>query len=148
MNEAMQWGIDQEPLALEAYVMATGNKVIEVGFLDHPTIHMFGASPDGLVGEDGCLEIKCPTTATHIETLLMDEIPEKHHYQMLGQIACSRRKWCDFMSFDPRLPDDMQRFIKRYEPDEKEIKHVENEVETFLHEVAATVEQLEKKFRS
>jgi putative phage-type endonuclease len=148
VNEVIQWGIDQEPFALEAYIMATGHKVKEVGFIDHPTIPMFGASPDGLVGEEGCLEIKCPTTATHIETLLSGEIPEKHHLQMMGQIICSGRKWCDFMSFDPRLPDDMQRFIQRYTPDEQEIRHVENEVEIFLNEVAATVEQLQNKFRS
>lgn len=108
---------------------------------------MAGASPDGLVGEDGMLEIKCPTTATHIETLLAGEMPEKHRYQLLWQLACCpERKWNDFVSFDPRLPEDMQLFIQRLERDDKEIKHVENEVEQFLHEVAVTVAALKDKY--
>lgn len=148
MNEAMQWGIDQEAPAREAYTKATGNAVEEIGFVDHPTIGWAGASPDGQVGAEGLIEIKCPNTATHIENLLGAELKDTYRYQMLWQLACTNRKWCDFVSFDPRLPEDMQLFIQRYEPDEKEIKHVENEVEIFLHEVAATVEQLEKKYRS
>lgn len=145
-NEAIQWGIDQEGPARDAYVKATGNVVVEVGFVDHPTIKLAGASPDGLVGDDGLLEIKCPTTATHIENLLNEEVKEQYRLQMLWQLACTRRKWCDFVSFDPRLPDDMQLFIKRVTVDPKEMKHIENEVEIFLHEVAATVEALKKKF--
>ena len=146
-NEAIQWGIDQEPLAREAYSKATGNAVKEVGFVDHPSIPFSGASPDGLVGEDGLIEIKCPTTATHIETLLSEEIPEKYKLQMLWQMACTGRKWCDYVSFDPRLPEDMQLFIQRIELDEKELAYVQNEVKLFLHEVADTVNKLENKIR-
>ena len=108
---------------------------------------MAGASPDGLVGDDGLIEIKCPTTATHIETLLNGEVNERYRLQMLWQMACTGRKWCDFVSFDPRLPEDMQLFIKRFHYDREEVKRIEDEVEIFLNEVSATVEALEKKFR-
>lgn len=108
---------------------------------------MAGASPDGLVGEDGLIEIKCPTTATHIATLLYEDVNERYRLQMLWQMACTGRKWCDFVSYDPRCPEDMQLFIKRFHYDREEVKHVEDEVEIFLNEVSATVEALEKKFR-
>lgn len=147
MNEYIQWGIDQEVPAREAYQKATGNAVEEIGFIDHPRIALAGASPDGLVGADGLIEIKCPTTATHINTLLNEDVYENYRLQMLWQMACTGRKWCDFVSFDPRLPEDMQLYIRRFPRDDKEIGHVENEVEQFLHEVAATVKALEEKFR-
>ena len=145
-NEAMQWGIDQEGPACEAYSKATGNEVVEVGFVDHPTLKNAGASPDGLIGDDGLLEIKCPNTATHIETILSGEIPEKHHYQMLWQMACTGRQWCDFVSYDPRLPENMSLFIKRFEADKHEIERIEIEVDEFLKEVDTTVQALQSKF--
>lgn len=152
-NEAMLWGIEQEPLALEAYRNKTGNSVEEVGFVDHPTIPMAGASPDGLVvdilspfTEEGCLEIKCPTTATHIETLLAGEIPSKHRYQMLWQMACTGRKWCDFVSFDSRMPSEMQLFVKRFIPEADEVERTEAEVKVFLKEVEETIQELKEKF--
>lgn len=141
-NEYIEWGIAQEAPAREAYTKATGTAVEEVGFVNHPTIAYAGASPDGLIGEDGLLEIKCPTTATQIERLLGAEIPESYRLQMLWQMACTGRKFCDFVSFDPRLPEDMSLFIKRFERDDKEIKHIENEVEIFLNEVDETVKAL------
>lgn len=146
-NEAIQWGIEQEPLAREAYTKRTGNSVQEVGFVDHPTIAMAGASPDGLVGEDGLIEIKCPTTATHIDTFLSEEYNEKYKYQMLWQMACTRRKWCDFVSFDSRLPEEMQLFTQRLHYDEKEGALIEREVQIFQEEVAATVNALESKVK-
>lgn len=146
-NEAIQWGIDQEPFACEAYTLKTGNEVQEIHFIDHPTIPFAGASPDGLVDEDGLLEVKCPTTATHIETLLADEIPEKHKYQMLWQMACTGRQWCDFISYDSRLPKEMQLFIRRLPRDEKEIERIENEVRIFQGEVEALVNALKAKFK-
>jgi len=141
-NEYIEWGIAQEAPAREAYTKATGTAVEEVGFVNHPTIAYAGASPDGLIGEDGLLEIKCPTTATQIERLLGADIPEGYRLQMLWQMACTGRRFCDFVSFDPRLPEDMQLFIKRFERDDKEIKHIENEVEIFLNEVDETVKAL------
>jgi putative phage-type endonuclease len=147
-NEWIEWGIEQEAPAKEAYTKATGNAVDEVGFINHPTIASAGASPDGLIGEDGLLEIKCPATATHIERLLNEEIPESYMLQMLWQMACSGRKYVDFVSFDPRLPEDMQLFIKRIERDDVEIARVENEVRLFIEEVNELVLALENKFRS
>ena len=147
-NEYIEWGIAQEVPAKEAYQKTTGNAVEDVGFVNHPVIEMAGASPDGLIGEKGCLEIKCPTTATHIETLLAGEIPEKHKYQMTWQMLCAKREWCDFVSFDPRLPEDMQLFIKRFPLNIKEAYEIEKEVRIFLEEVAETEKALLEKFRS
>lgn len=146
-NEYIQWGIEQEVPAREAYTKKTGSFVTEVGFIDHPTIALAGASPDGLVDDDGLIEIKCPTTATHIERVLGAEIPEAYRLQMLWQMACTGRQWCDFVSYDPRLPEDMQLFIQRFERNDKEIKHVENEVEIFLNEISETMNALQNKFR-
>lgn len=145
-NEYIQWGIEQEAPAREAYTKATGNAVEEATFVLHPRIVLAGASPDGLVGADGLLEIKCPTPATHIETLLGGEIKEAYRLQMLWQMACTGRQWCDFVSYDPRTKDNMQLHIQRFMRDDREIAHIENEVEIFLNEVAETERQLRSKF--
>lgn len=141
-SAAMQHGTNTEPLARLAYEAETGFMVTEVPMIDHPIIEMTGASPDGLVQIDGLIEIKCPNTATHIETLLSDEAPTKYKPQMQWQMACTNRNWCDFVSFDPRLPEDMQLFIKRVNRDDAYIAEVEAEVKTFLAEVDATVQKL------
>ena len=145
-GEFIEWGIEQEPFAREAYTKRTGLPVVEVGFIDHSSLAFAGASPDGLVGDDGLLEIKCPTTATHQETLLTEEVKDQYRYQMLWQMACTGRKWCDFVSFDPRMPEEMQLFIKRFERDEVEIENLEVEVRKFLDEVEITVTQLQEKY--
>jgi len=142
-NAAMQWGTDTEPMAREAYEMSRGGYVEEVGFLIHPSIPMTGASPDGLIGEDGMLEIKCPNTATHIEYLLGKVVPNKYKPQMTWQMLCAGRKWCDFVSFDPRMPERHQLFCVRYEFDHPYAAELETEVEKFLDEVAETVAKLE-----
>lgn len=147
INDAIQWGMDQEALAKEVYTRRTGTTVIETGFEDHPTIEMAGASPDGLLSEDGLIEIKCPMPATHQDTLLNEEINDKYKIQMQWQMACTGRQWCDFVSFDPRLPEEMQLFIKRVDRDETVIRNLEEEVLTFLSEVAETVDSLENKFK-
>jgi len=141
-NAAMQWGTDNEPLARAAYEFMTDNEVTEIAFIDHPTIAMTGASPDGLVGDDGMLEIKCPNTATHIETLLGAEIDGKYIKQMQWQMACAGRKWCDFVSFDPRLPAELQLKIIRVERDSALIVSLEKEVREFLGEVSTKENQL------
>lgn len=146
-NEYIEWGNEQEPRARMAYTSKTGNAVTEVGFICHPTLPMAGASPDGLVGEDGLIEIKCPTKATHIDTLLNETVKEQYEYQMYWQMICTGRKWCDFVSYDPRLPEDMQLFIKRYELDEAKAAHIEEEVKYFLDDVAETVTKLTSKYR-
>jgi putative phage-type endonuclease len=143
-NEHMDWGRDQEPAAKEAYTARTGLDISEVGLIEHPEIAFAAASPDGLVGDDGLVEIKCLLTANHIDMLLEEDVKDEYRYQVLWQLACTRRKWCDFISFDPTMPEDMQLFIKRFVFDDKEIEALENEIKTFLHEVAETVERLQK----
>jgi putative phage-type endonuclease len=143
-NAAMQWGTDQEPFARAAYEVQQNVLVDETGLVDHPTIEMAGASPDGLVGEDGLVEIKCPNTATHIDTLLTQTVPGKYITQMQFQMACTGRQWCDFVSFDPRMPARAQLFVKRVQRDDGFIKEMEQEITKFLAEVTAKVEQLNK----
>jgi len=145
-NAAMQWGTDTEPLAREMYMLETFATVEEVGFVPHPEIENAGASPDGLVGDDGLVEIKCPNTATHIDALLNETIADKYLKQMQWQMACTGRKWCDFVSFDPRLPEEMQLWIKRVERDDELIAEMEKEVQKFLAELDAKVEALREKF--
>jgi putative phage-type endonuclease len=141
-NAAMQHGTDTEPLARAAYEALKDVLVDEVGFVPHPSIIMAGASPDGLVGEDGLLEIKCPNTATHIETLLSQSVPGKYNTQMQFQMACTGRQWCDFVSFDNRLPDELQLFVKRVPRDNEFIKQMEDEVVKFLNELDIKIAQL------
>jgi putative phage-type endonuclease len=138
-NAAMQWGTEKEPDARAAYVFHRDEDVAEVAFLDHPSIAMTGASPDGLVGDDGMVEIKCPNTATHIDTLISQEVPAKYVTQMMWQLACSGRAWCDYASFDPRLPETMRLYVHRVHRDEVMIKHLEAEVALFLGEVEGKV---------
>lgn len=145
-NAAMQHGIDTEPQARDAYCFYASVEVDQVGFIAHPTIEMTGASPDGLVGADGLVEIKCPNTATHIETLLTGEIAAKYITQMQWQMACSGRQWCDFVSYDPRLPEEMRVFIQRVPRDDKVIALLEKDVALFLSELEAKVAALRAKF--
>ena len=141
-NSAMQWGTDTEPFARAAYEAKVEILVTEVGFITHPWIEMSGASPDGLAN-DGLVEIKCPNTATHIATLLDQKVPEKYITQMMWQMACTERLWCDFVSFDPRMPEKHQLFIKRVIADKEIIQHLENMVSQFLREVELKIQQLE-----
>lgn len=145
-NAAMQWGADVEPQARAAYEFITDAAVSEVGFVPHQTIEMFGASPDGLVGDFGLIEIKCPNTATHIETLLNETVPAKYVTQMQVQMACTGREWCDFVSFDPRLPADLQIWTSRLHRDSAVIENIEAETVKFLGELAAKVEALRVKY--
>jgi len=143
-NAAMQHGTETEPLARAAYEARYDVLVDEVGFVPHPSIIMAGASPDGLVGDDGLIEIKCPNTATHIETLLSESVPNKYYTQMQFQIACTGRKWCDFVSFDNRLPTELQMFVKRVPRDDMYIKLIEDEIVKFLAELDTKINQLMK----
>lgn len=143
-NAAMQWGTETEPLARAQYELKTGNMVNQIGFVVHPIIEQAGASPDGLIGEDGCIEIKCPNTSTHLDTLLSQKVPSKYITQMTWQMVCTGRKWCDFVSYDPRLPENLQLYIERIELDEDYAKKLQNEVVMFLVEVNEKVEKLRK----
>jgi len=141
-NAAMAWGTETEPLARSAYEAYADVMVEEVGFVPHPTIEMSGASPDGLVGLFGMLEIKCPNTATHIDTLLTQVVPSKYITQMQWQMRCCERQWCEFVSFDPRLPQDLQLFVKRVEFDPEYVAMLEKEVIQFLAELDDKVNKL------
>lgn len=141
-NAAMQWGTDQEPFARSNYETITGNLVEEVGFITHPEIEMSGASPDGFVGMEGLIEIKCPNSATHIEYIKGEKPPAKYLPQMAFQLACTGREWCDFMSYDPRMPEGLQVFLVRYHRNDDYIAEIEAEIKTFLTEVDTTVADL------
>lgn len=141
-NAAMTWGTETEPLARSAFEAYADVMVEEVGFVPHPSIEMSGASPDGLVGLVGMLEIKCPNTATHIDTLLSQTVPGKYITQMQWQMRCCERQWCEFVSFDPRLPQDLQLFVKRVEFDPEYVAMLEKEVIQFLAELDDKVNKL------
>jgi putative phage-type endonuclease len=135
VNGAMQWGIEKEPDARAAYEWLKQTPVQEVGFVLHPAIAMSGASPDGLIGDDGLVELKCPNTSTHIETLLGQKVPEKYITQMQWQMACSGKQWCDYVSYDPRLPEPMRLFVRRIPRDNARIAELEKDVVAFLQEL-------------
>lgn len=141
-NAAMQWGTETEPHAADAYSFRTGLDLDVCGFYDHPTIPMSGASPDRLVGSDGLVEIKCPLTSTHIDTLLDDSVDSRYVLQMQWQMACTGRQWCDFVSFDPRLPERLRLFIKRVPRDNDRIAELEREVRLFLRELDGKIAAL------
>jgi putative phage-type endonuclease len=140
-NSYMEWVTLNEPLARAAYQIKTGRWVEQIAMVDHPTIPYFAASPDGLV-EDGLIEIKCPKTSTHISYLTAGEVPTTYKNQMLAQMACTGRRWVDFVSFDPRLPERLQLFVVRFEPSEEDIKNLETDVVNFLTEVDNLLEKL------
>jgi len=146
VNAAMQNGIDREPQARAAYAWHCDADVVEIGLIKHPTIANSHASPDGLVGEEGLVEIKAPQPATHLATLLGDAIPRKYLLQMSWQMACSGRKWCDFVSWCPAFPEPMQLFVKRIHRDDALIETIEGEAREFLSEVDATVAELRARY--
>jgi putative phage-type endonuclease len=145
-NAAMEWGSAMEPEARTAYEFLHNSAVTLIGFVEHPTLAFAGASPDGLVGDDGLVEIKCPNTATHIDTLIAKTVPNKYVPQMQWQMACTGRAWCDFVSYDPRLPESMRLFVKRVPRDPATITELESEVTGFLFEVASAVSQLTRLY--
>ena len=138
-NDAMQWGIDNEAQARVAYEVVSGNFVDQVGFVEHPSIKWFGCSPDGLINNNGLVEIKCPNSATHWSYIKDDGPPTKYYIQMQAQMACTGRAWCDFVSFDPRMPERSRLFIKRVMREDDYIAEMEAEVKKFLDEVAVEV---------
>lgn len=138
----MAWGTEKEPEARDLYAFMTDNEVMQVGFVPHPSLAMSGASPDGLVGDDGLVEIKCPNTATHIDTLLGAAGASKYATQMQWQMACTGRQYCDFVSYDPRLPESMRLFVTRIVRDENLIKELTEEVGKFLTELDEKVSSL------
>ena len=145
-NAAMEWGTAQEDNARKAYEAHTGVFVDEMGIAYHPVLKHTHASPDGLVGDDGLIEIKAPNTTTHIETLKAKKAPSKYINQMMWQMRCTDRQWCDFVSFDPRLPSHLQLFVTRVERDDAYIADLEAKVTEFLSEVEKEIERLNEEF--
>ncbi len=135
ITQAMRWGTEQEPYARVAYELACGVVVHQVGLVLHPTIPNAAASPDGIVGGDGLIEIKCPETTTHLRTMLDKTVPEKYLPQINWQMACTGAQWCDFVSFDPRMPEKYQLFICRVRRDESAITACEDAAKKFLADV-------------
>jgi putative phage-type endonuclease len=142
INQAMQDGIDREQFARDRYVQQFG-EVEEVGFVKHPTLEA-GASPDGMVGDDGIIEIKCPMGSTHTETLMTQDIPSKYVPQVQFQLLVTGRKWCDFVSYNPMFPEHLQVFVKRIEADPVYQKELESEVTKFLEEVDDVINKLKE----
>lgn len=142
-NAAVQRGVEKEPLARSAYEVDQGVMIIEAGLIDHPRIKGFGASPDGLVGAKGLIEIKCPNTAQHIAVIQAGEHDGQYEWQMLAQMACTGRDWVDFVSFDDRMPEALQYQRCRFERDEKRIREMESEIKEFL----AELDELEQEMR-
>jgi putative phage-type endonuclease len=143
-SAAMQFGTETEPLARSAYEAETGFSVDEVGFCQHLKIERSGASPDGLVGNSGLVEIKCPKVATHLAYLIADVVPAAYKNQMMWQMACTGRDWCDFVSFRPDLPEHLQLFIVRFKRDPARILELETAVIAFLDGVDKMINQLKK----
>ena len=142
VTPAMQWGIDKEPDARSLYEFMCDKDVIEIGLVDHPSIPMAAASPDGLIGIDGQIEIKCPNTATHIKTLTTRKIQKKYRDQMTWQMACTGREWCDFVSYDPRLPAEHNLCVIRFERDDEKVKELELSVKEFLKDIDDTIAKI------
>lgn len=145
INDAMQWGIDNEAQARVAYEIQSGNFVDQVGFVDHPTIAGFGASPDGLVDSMGLVEIKCRNSANHWAVIKSNKIPNQYFIQIQAQLSCTGRQWGDYVGFDPRMPERSQLFAKRIPRDDAFIATMEAEVKQFLNEVEVEVNLMKGK---
>lgn len=144
VNDAMLWGIEQEDYARAAYEAMKGEPVLEVGYVPHPTVPRTGASPDGLVGNRGLVEIKCPLTKTQLFFVLRGAIDPDYETQMAWQLECTGRDWCDFVSYDPRLPENVRMVIKRYTPEPVYLEYLRGEVQKFL----AELDELEARVRA
>jgi hypothetical protein len=142
LGREMEWRAETEQFARAAYELICDTTVDAVGFVIHDKVERFGASPDGLIGKDGLLEVKCPATATHISYVLEGEVPLEYKPQMLAQMACTGRQWCDFVSFDPRLPKECQLFVRRFHRNEDQIAKMEQQIGFFLAEVDEIVRSL------
>lgn len=142
----MRWGKEQEPEAVTAYEFDRNLDTSKISFVDHPTIPMSGASPDRLVGDAGLLEVKCPLPKQHLAWLLGGTVPSEYVKQMTWQMACTGRRWCDFVSYHPRFPVPMQLFVVRLDRDATEIVRIEAEVRAFLAEVDDQMAEIAKRF--
>lgn len=146
-SAAMEWGANTEPEALNEYLFRiSAESHTPIGFVLHPTLDEAGCSPDGLINHDGLVEIKCPESHTHVETLLNEKVPGEYMKQIQFQLLCTERSWCDYVSYDPRMPPEMSLFIRRVPRDPQMIDLIQNELHKFLREVAETVTVLKQKY--
>lgn len=148
VTKPMERGTELEPIARAAYEVETNQMVDQIAWVNHPKIENAGCSPDGLVGDDGLVEIKCKETHNHFETILKDEIDSDHEKQMLWQMACTGRKWCDYVCFDDRAPAGLQLYVKRLHRDDKRIETMEAEVIKFLAELDVLENKLKAKAKN
>lgn len=148
VNDAMRWGTEKEPEARSFFTFVHGVEVAQIGLVLHPTIDHAVASPDGLIGDDGLIEIKCPNTATHIETLMSGNYDPRYLKQMQWQMACTGRQWVDWVSYDPRMPAEMQMFVQRVKRDAAMIAELEHQAREFLSEVDRTCSELVARYRT
>ena len=148
VNEAMKWGTDHEDEARNFYMEKRGLlkdiDVKEVGFIDHSTVKMSGASPDGLVGKDGLIEIKCPQPMTHTDFLISKRINKKHIHQMQWQMACTGKKWCDYVCYHPDFPAAQKMLVIRVERDNDLINRLEKDIQDFVTEVEDSVKFIQE----
>ncbi|WP_273722008.1 lambda exonuclease family protein [Bartonella sp. ML71XJBT] len=145
ITPAMQWGIEHEEDALREYAFIYDTEVTRCGFIQHPTIQMAGASPDGFVGEDGLVEIKCPQSLNHLRFFIDDTIKPEYIAQMQFQMACTGRKWCHFMSYNPHFvgrSSHLRMKIKRINRDEEHIEAINKAVEIFLEEIEQEMQKI------
>lgn len=145
---AMQWGIEHEEDALKEYAFIYDTEITQCGFIQHPTIKMAGASPDGFIGDDGLVEVKCPQSPNHLRFFIDDNIKPEYRAQMQFQMACTGRKWCDFISYDPRFTRQstyLRMKIKRIHRDEEQIEQINQAVEVFLAEIEQEMEKISTK---
>jgi putative phage-type endonuclease len=142
---ALAWGLEHQDEARHGYGLLTNLEVATVGLIRHPTIPGAHASPDALVGDEGGVEIKCPTSATHLKTLIEGVVPEDHMPQIMWNMACAKRAWWDFVSYDPRFPPKHQFFIRRVERDDAAIATLEGLAIGFLEDVDSKIAALEKR---
>ncbi|WP_338078290.1 lambda exonuclease family protein [Arsenophonus endosymbiont of Bemisia tabaci] len=132
-----------EPEARERYCLNEFEvTVTEVGFIPHPTIELFGASPDGLVNDDGLIEIKCPNTTTHLDTLITGKLKHEYLLQMQGQMMCTGKSWCDFVSYDDRLPPNLSYYKIRIIKDDKLVNEIEQAVKTFIEKLKSEINKI------
>lgn len=146
VSPAMEFGIENEGRARAEYEYIKKVNVEEAGFVLHPSLDRCGASPDGVINGEGLLEIKVPNTLTHLEYLRDGIVPSEYMPQITWQLACAgpEAKYCDFVSFDPRLPDELQMFVVRVDRDEKKIAEQENQAVIFLEEVVQEFERIKR----
>lgn len=139
VSDAMRWGTENEGAARSLYSFLRDADVEEIGFVDHPSIPMSGASPDGLIGSGGLIEIKCPNTSTHLATIRRGTVPEKYVTQIHWQAACTGRQWCDFVSYDPRVEARLQLFVKHVEIEPALIEKLQTAVIDFIRDVETQI---------